>query len=44
MMVILFMSGVQLVCWGIIGEYLMRISNRPAYIVAETNTEKQMSI
>lgn len=38
---VFFMGGVQLICLGIIGEYLGRLSenvrNRPLYVIAETN-------
>jgi glycosyltransferase involved in cell wall biosynthesis len=41
MLVVLFIGGVQLICIGIIGEYISRLSsnvrNRPLYIVRETN-------
>ena len=45
MCVIIFIGGIQLMCLGIIGEYLgktyMETKNRPQYIVARTNIEKK---
>lgn len=42
--IILFCSGIQLFCIGIIGEYLartyMEVKNRPLYIVKEKNQKK----
>ena len=39
--IILFMGGLQLLCMGIIGQYLaktyMEVKHRPHYIIAETN-------
>lgn len=41
MAVILFLGGVQLLCIGIMGEYLARVFNeskkRPVYVIAKTN-------
>ncbi len=41
MLAITFIGGVQLICIGIIGEYLSRMNNnimkRPLYIVRDTN-------
>jgi len=41
MISILFLGGIQLICVGIIGEYLSRVSdnvrNRPLYVVADSN-------
>ena len=39
--IILFMGGLQLLCMGIIGQYLaktyLEVKRRPHYIIAETN-------
>ncbi len=46
-LLILFFSGVQILLFGIIGEYLGRIfnetKNRPLYLVNEYNDEKEMN-
>ncbi len=43
MLAITFIGGIQLICIGIIGEYISRISanirNRPLYIIKNTNIE-----
>lgn len=43
---VLFLGGIQLICIGIIGEYISRIStnvrNRPIYIVDEKNVDDQI--
>lgn len=42
--IIFLVSGVQLLCLGVIGEYLskmyLEVKNRPIYIIKETNMEK----
>ncbi|MCI7736361.1 MAG: glycosyltransferase family 2 protein [Clostridiales bacterium] len=42
--VILFIGGIQLLCMGIIGQYLaktyMEVKHRPHYIIAETNDDE----
>ena len=46
-LLILFFSGVQILLFGIVGEYLGRIfmesKNRPLYLVDEYNGEKEMN-
>ena len=46
-LLILFFSGIQILLFGIIGEYLGRIfnetKNRPLYLVNEYNGEKEMN-
>lgn len=43
MIAVLFIGGVQLICIGIIGEYISRMSanirSRPLYVIRETNVE-----
>jgi hypothetical protein len=42
--IIFLVSGIQLMCIGVIGEYLakmyLEVKNRPIYIIKEKNTEK----
>lgn len=46
-LLILFFSGIQILLFGIVGEYLGRIFNeskhRPLYLVNEYNDEKEMN-
>ena len=46
-LLILFYSGIQVLLFGIVGEYLGRIfnetKNRPLYLVNEYNGEKEMN-
>ncbi len=45
MLAVMFIGGVQLICIGIIGEYISRLSanvrNRPLYIMSDTNIEQK---
>ena len=45
MCVIIFIGGIQLLCLGIMGQYIgktyMETKNRPQYIIARTNVEKK---
>lgn len=45
---VLFIGGIQMLCLGIIGEYLIRIlnnsRNRPLYLIAESNLEDKKRI
>ena len=46
-LLILFFSGIQILLFGIVGEYLGRIFNetkhRPLYLVNEYNGEKELN-
>lgn len=37
--IIVFIGGIQLLCIGIMGQYIAQTKHRPHYIVAETNTK-----
>ncbi len=47
LLILFFFSGVQILLFGILGEYLGRIfketKNRPLYLVNEYNDEKEMN-
>ncbi len=47
-LLILFFSGIQILLFGIVGEYLGRIfnesKNRPLYLVNEYNGEKEQNL
>lgn len=46
--IIIFIGGIQLLCLGIMGQYLAKIymetKNRPHYIVSETNKDNVKKI
>ena len=43
--IIFMVSGIQLLCLGVIGEYLakmyMEVKDRPIYIIKESNVDKK---
>ena len=43
--IIFMVSGIQLLCIGVIGEYIskmyLEVKNRPIYIIKETNMERK---
>ena len=47
MCIVFFISGIQLFCIGILGQYLsktyMEVKKRPIYVVAETNVQEKAS-
>lgn len=48
MLAVLFIGGIQLICIGIIGEYISRLSsnvrNRPLYVVSESNIKTEVPV
>ena len=46
--IVMFRSGIQLFCMGIIGQYIAKIyletKHRPHFIVAETNSEDVVKV
>jgi hypothetical protein len=45
MCIIFFLSGIQLFCIGILGQYLsktyMEVKRRPIYVIGESNIDKK---
>ena len=48
MIAIAFIGGIQLICTGIIGEYVSRISSnvrdRPLYVIMESSFENESNV